>query len=159
MQAFAALCISMAAVGLARGDDETSAFVALRGLDPVELVVGKETPGKPALAVTLGKYRYPFASPATMKQFETDPARYGIQMGGACGRMGLLSGLGDPDRYLVARSMVFTSRSRWRALLTGAPSTTKRERQPLRTLTSADFPPARFPSAGSSASCSTPPCQ
>ncbi len=84
---------------------------ALRGHDPILLAGGKETPGRADLAVLHGGYRYLFATEAHRATFATDPEQYGIQLGGACARMGPLSGQGDPDRWLVhdGRIYVFAS--------------------------------------------------
>src|SRR5262245_27119561 len=72
---------------------------ALKGFDPVSLTQGKEVAGKDDLSVARGRYRYYFASAASKAAFEKDPARYEIQLAGACARMGPLSGLGSPDRF------------------------------------------------------------
>ena len=85
----------------------------LKGLDPVELVNGKEVPGQENLSVTRTRYRYLFASEANKKTFETSPADYQIQLGGGCGQMGSLSGAGNPDRFHVfnKRIYIFASES------------------------------------------------
>jgi hypothetical protein len=45
------------------------------------------------------------------KLFEKSPDQYQIQMGGGCGRMGSLSGVGNPDRYYIfdRRIYIFAS--------------------------------------------------
>lgn len=85
--------------------------LAVRGLDPIELCQGKETPGREDLAASRGSYTYRFASEQSRASFERDPQRYEIQWGGACARMGPLSGRGDPSRYAVhgERIYVFAS--------------------------------------------------
>lgn len=83
------------------------AQIALKGLDPVELVAGKEVMGKEGVSVVRGLYQYRFASAANKQLFEKSPERYAIQMGGACARMGPLSGLGSPDRFLVYDQRIY----------------------------------------------------
>jgi YHS domain-containing protein len=102
-----------AIVFLTTGVDAQSVKVvtALKGFDPVELVDGREVKGAENLSVTRGKYRYLFASEANKQLFEKSPGQYQIQMGGGCGRMGSLSGVGSPDRYYVfdRRIYIFAS--------------------------------------------------
>lgn len=76
-------------------------------MDPVELVAGRETAGDASLAVERYQYRYLFASRENRDEFLRDPERYEIQLGGACGRMGLLSGEGDPERYAVHEGRIY----------------------------------------------------
>jgi len=84
---------------------------ALRGLDPVELCQGREVPGDAARTLEREGFHYLFASGETRARFESDPARFAIQMGGGCGRMGPLSGRGAADRFVVhdGRIYVFAS--------------------------------------------------
>ena len=82
------------------------AVVPLEGLDPVLLAGGKEAQGDEKFSVMRGRFRYLFASAASQAAFERDPARYEIQLGGACARMGP-STLGDPDLYLVHRGRIY----------------------------------------------------
>ncbi len=83
----------------------------LKGFDPVALTQGREVPGKTDIAVAHGRYRYLFSSQENKSAFESHPDRYEIQLGGGCGRMGPLSGLGSPDRFWVhdRRIYVFAS--------------------------------------------------
>lgn len=80
-------------------------------MDPVELVGGKEVPGDPGLTVERDGFVYRFASERNRGKFLADPPRYELADGGACGRMGALSGLGDARRYAVhaGRIYVFAS--------------------------------------------------
>jgi YHS domain-containing protein len=80
-------------------------------VDPVELVSGRAVPGEPALALEHGRHAYTFASARNRAAFESDPARYEIQLGGACARMGPLSGEGSPDLFAVhgGRIYIFAS--------------------------------------------------
>lgn len=70
-------------------------------LDPVELIAGREVPGEAAIARQRGRYTYLFASEANRTAFDADPARCEIQLGGACARMGPLSGEGSVAIHAV----------------------------------------------------------
>ena len=71
-------------------------------LDAVELISGgKEVQGDAGYSSTRGAYTYQFATPANKAEFEKTPAKYEIQLGGACARMGPLSGEGRCDIYAV----------------------------------------------------------
>jgi len=76
-------------------------------VDPIELVAGRETPGKPELALIREGIEYRFASPENKAAFEKDPAKFEVVDGGACGRMGPLSGLGDARRFAVHDHRIF----------------------------------------------------
>ncbi len=81
--------------------------------DPVALTQGHEISGRDSLAVDRPPYLYRFASDESKAAFERDPERFEVQMGGACGRMGPLSGAGSSERYAVheGRIYVFASDS------------------------------------------------
>ncbi|MDX2043615.1 MAG: hypothetical protein SF097_20530 [Acidobacteriota bacterium] len=79
----------------------------LKGLDPVELVNGKEVQGLENLSVTRVRYRYLFVNEANKRAFEKSPADYQIQFGGGCGQMGSLSGAGNPDRFHVFNKHIY----------------------------------------------------
>ncbi len=87
--------------------------LALKGLDPVALAQGREVAGREELELVDGLYRYRFENEASRASFRADRDRYAIQLGGGCGRMGPLSGLGSPDRFLVheGRTYIFASDS------------------------------------------------
>lgn len=78
----------------------------LEGLDPVMLVRGKEVQGDLKVTVTRGKFQYLFASAENKATFEKDPARYEIQMDGACARMGQPV-IGNPDLYTVYKGRIY----------------------------------------------------
>lgn len=106
---FAIICLSL----LASAQTPKQVVTVLKGLDPVELVNGKEVSGQESLSVTRVRYRYLFANEANKKAFEKSPAEYQIQLGGGCGQMGSLSGAGNPDRFHVfnKRIYIFASES------------------------------------------------
>jgi len=82
------------------------AVPVLEGLDPVMLVQGKEVQGDLKITVTRGKFQYLFATSETKATFEKDPARYEIQLEGACARMGAPV-TGDPDLYTVYQGRIY----------------------------------------------------
>jgi YHS domain-containing protein len=57
----------------------TTPAIAIRGLDPVQLVEGREEMGKPEIVADHGGYRYQFVSEPSRVKFAADPARYAIQ--------------------------------------------------------------------------------
>lgn len=80
--------------------------VPLEGLDPVELVNGKEVFGKMAISVIRGRFQYVFGKQENKALFEKNPERYEIQLGGNCARMG--RGIsGNPDLYTVYKERIY----------------------------------------------------
>ena len=78
----------------------------LEGLDPILLLQGKEVQGDLKITVTRGKFQYLFASAENKATFEKDPARYEIQMDGACARMGPPV-TGNPDLFTVYDGRIY----------------------------------------------------
>lgn len=71
-------------------------------LDPVALLRdGAEVAGDPGLTLVHGHVTYRFSTPETKKAFEAEPDRYAVRQGGACARMGALSGVGRPELWAV----------------------------------------------------------
>ncbi|HLK66333.1 MAG TPA: hypothetical protein VKU19_23025 [Bryobacteraceae bacterium] len=85
---------------------QTTENAALEGLDPVLLTQGKEEPGKDSITVHHGLFLYRFASPQTRDRFLKDPARFAIQLDGACARMGAPV-VGLPDSYYVYDGRIY----------------------------------------------------
>lgn len=117
LAAAALLSLALVAPALA---GPPAAEVVLAGHDPVALCGGREVPGLDSITEDRGNWRYRFASEANRARFRADPLRWGVQIGGACARMGPLTGLGSPDRWLVhdGRIYLFASercRDRFRA--------------------------------------------
>lgn len=99
--------VLLSAIGPVFGQSSTRDIVpVLEGLDPVMLVQGKEVQGDLKIAVTRGKFQYLFASAENKAAFEKDPARYEIQMDGACARMGSPV-TGNPDLYTVYKGRIY----------------------------------------------------
>jgi YHS domain-containing protein len=85
--------------------------LALDGLDPIALCEGREVRGDARWSAARGRFTYHFESEAALARFRAAPERFEIQWGGGCGRMGPLSGTGDPGRHLVhdGRLWIFAS--------------------------------------------------
>lgn len=80
---------------------------ALDGIDPVVLIEqGKEVGGKADYSVVRGPFRYLFASRESKAAFEADPAKYEIQFGGLCARMGGATA-GNPADFLVHEGRIY----------------------------------------------------
>jgi YHS domain-containing protein len=98
-----ALLFATVAPAVAQG---SAPVEALDGLDPVLLVQGKEVAGKADLTVVRGRFQYLFSSADTKSTFEREPAKYEIQLGGMCARMGKTAG-GNPADYLVHDGKIY----------------------------------------------------
>lgn len=80
---------------------------ALDGVDPVVLIQqGKEVFGKGEYSVVRGRFRYLFSSSDSKAAFERDPAKYEIQFGGLCARMGRTAS-GNPADFLVHDGKIY----------------------------------------------------
>ena len=97
--------LSVGAFALAQSPSQ-EAVPVLEGLDPVLLVQGKAVQGNLKLTVTRGRSQYFFASEENKGVFEKDPARYEIQLDGACARMGPPV-TGNPDLYSVYQGRIY----------------------------------------------------
>lgn len=71
----------------------------------------QEVSGKSTTFVIRDGWRYLFSSEENRRAFLRNPEAYEVQMGGACARMGELSGLGDPGRHAAVggRLYIFAS--------------------------------------------------
>lgn len=82
-----------------RPDDDAARVFTV---DVVHLLeTGQEQPGDPDRSARHEGFTYHFASDATRDRFAADPQRFAVRLGGACGRMGALSGLGRADLHTV----------------------------------------------------------
>jgi YHS domain-containing protein len=77
--------------------------------DPVALVRdGKDIGGSALITEKREGHRYFFASKANREEFLSNPDRYEIQLGGACGSMGALSGLAQSTKlYAVVGGRLY----------------------------------------------------
>lgn len=78
---------------------------ALKGLDPVTLVAGKEVKGKDEFSVSSDGLRYVFADATNQATFEKDPQRYGIQFHGGCAMMPRVRA--NPDNFTVYKGRIY----------------------------------------------------
>jgi len=102
-----AALVLIPALMAAAGDTAPAGKLVLGGLDPVALVQGTELKGSPGTFVDHFGYRYLFASAQNKDAFLKDPGRHAVQNGGACAKMGPLSGKGSPDRFVVHDGRIF----------------------------------------------------
>lgn len=75
--------------------------------DPVELNRGKEVEGQESIFIDHFRYRYQFASEENKAEFLKNPAKYEIQQGGSCARMGALSGPGSVGIHAVHEGKLY----------------------------------------------------
>ncbi len=85
---------------------ERKAATAIEGLDPVMLSQGKDVIGQQKYSIIRGDFEYLFASEENKSAFEKDPARYEIQLNGACARMGP-SVYGNADLFTVYKGRIY----------------------------------------------------
>jgi YHS domain-containing protein len=79
--------------------------VALKGLDPVLLVKGKEEKGSDKFSVTKGGFRYFFSTAENKAAFEKEPKVYQIQLDGTCP---VVPGAeGDPELFVVHKERIY----------------------------------------------------
>lgn len=78
---------------------------ALKGLDPILLIEGKQVQGTEAHALEHRGFRYLFSSSASLDKFKSDPDRYGIQLGGKCVMSDGMDGA--PDQFAVAGGRIY----------------------------------------------------
>lgn len=76
-------------------------------VDAVELVAGREVAGKASLTAQRGIFTYRFATEANRRAFLAAPQKYEIQLGGGCGRMGPLSGVGSTRLFSVHKNRIY----------------------------------------------------
>ncbi|MBX3096879.1 MAG: hypothetical protein KF812_08455 [Fimbriimonadaceae bacterium] len=81
--------------------------LVLTGLDPIELIAGREVAGKEEFSADYLRHHYRFVSAANRDAFLANTVRFAVQNGGACGSMGAMSGKGTPDRFAVVEGRIF----------------------------------------------------
>lgn len=79
--------------------------LALKGLDPVMLVKGKEVKGDDKLSITREGFIYLFSSSENKALFEKEPKKYEIQNGGMCAVVPNADG--DPEKFLVYKERIY----------------------------------------------------
>jgi YHS domain-containing protein len=80
-------------------------------LDVVELLAGREVAGQAELSLNHDGFAYRFATPENRRAFAQDPARYAVQMDGACSRVGALGTFGKPELYTVHDGRLYIFRT------------------------------------------------
>lgn len=99
------LILALVIVGGQAASAPTS--LVLDGLDPVLLVEGKQVIGQPHLTAAYLRHEYRFSTEENLARFKADPVRFAVQNGGACAKMGELTGRGSPSRWVVTRGKIF----------------------------------------------------
>lgn len=82
------------------------AALALDGVDPVQLVQGKEVLGNTKISVIRKGFEYLFATEENKAIFEKSTEKYEIQLEGSCARMGPQVG-GNPETYSVYQGHIY----------------------------------------------------
>lgn len=100
------LLLVAASCGAARAETPPP-VLALKGLDPVALVAGQETPGVESITATFGRFTYRFATEENKNAFLAKPEQHAVQFGGACGKMGPFSGTGSPNRWFIHEKRIY----------------------------------------------------
>lgn len=86
---------------------EREPVLCLKGLDPVALSGGAETPGVSEHFSVRGAFKYQFANAGNKKKFDASPQLFAAQYGGSCATTGPLTVLGDPTRFLVKDQLIY----------------------------------------------------
>lgn len=102
-----AVAAVIAIVACAEAQDDVCKRVRTFAVDPVELLAGRELKGEAAHFAVRGMYNYQFVSAANKAAFEKQPEKFEVQLGGACARMGPLSGYGRGDIYAVHGGRIY----------------------------------------------------
>jgi putative intracellular protease/amidase/YHS domain-containing protein len=92
----------------ARADDREGPqadVLALKGLDPVALVGGRQVEGKDQFSASSDGFRYLFVDATNKAKFEKEPRRYGIQFNGHCAMMTEARAL--PDLFIVYKERIY----------------------------------------------------
>jgi putative intracellular protease/amidase/YHS domain-containing protein len=79
--------------------------VALKGLDAVALVGGKEVAGDPKHASSRGRFLYQFVSAENKAAFDARPEKYEIQLDGQCAHSPAMKG--NPDLFTVHDGKIY----------------------------------------------------
>ncbi len=82
-----------------------AARLAIKGLDPVALLGGKEVAGDPAIQVRHGAFVYQFANAENRARFEAEPERFAFQLGGHCAVMPRAAA--NPDLFAVHEGRLY----------------------------------------------------
>ena len=100
------IVIALAASACAVAQDKP---VVLKGLDPVQLLAGKETPGQATISHEYGKFTYLFANSEDEKAFVATPDQFAVQNDGKCLMMPDMAG--SPDLFMVYKGKIYLAGS------------------------------------------------
>jgi YHS domain-containing protein len=104
---FAAFTLTAATIAAPLAAQMPASVDVLDGVDPVVLLTtGKEVFGKQEFSVVRGSLTYLFSTAETKATFERQPAKYEIQNGGLCARMGRTA-TGNPSDYMVHEGKIY----------------------------------------------------
>ena len=92
---------------LAMGQAVAPLELALEGRDPIELARGVDVRGFAQYHASYGAFRYHFTSKQNQEKFLKNPEQHGLQIGGACGSMGPLSGRGRGNIFTVVDGQIW----------------------------------------------------
>ena len=102
------LLLAAAVVGLsssAFAQTKSESLLALKGIDPVLLVQGKETKGDEKLSITHKGFKYLFANAENKSRIEKESKRFEIQMEGECP---VVPGAeGNPEIFTVYNERIY----------------------------------------------------
>ena len=113
--------VFLLAAGLFAGDEDR-----VFRTDAVALQGGEEVTGDAGIHAEHQGVTYHFANKANRDTFLKNPDRYAMQLGGACARMGPLSGKGDPARWTVhGKTRGVPEKSAPRGAVSGRPMKTR----------------------------------
>lgn len=76
-------------------------------VDVIELFKGVEQKGEPRYYSVADSYVYHFVNERNKMLFDSNKEKYQIQLGGACARMGPLSGLGSPSIFTIYKNKLY----------------------------------------------------
>jgi putative intracellular protease/amidase/YHS domain-containing protein len=107
---FATLCLALAcapgrSARAADREEPQADVLALKGLDPVALVGGRQVKGKDKFSASSDGFRYLFVDATNKAKFEQEPRRYGIQFNGHCAMMNEARAL--PDLFTVYKGRIY----------------------------------------------------
>lgn len=85
----------------------TQGTAVLDGNDPIDMIEGRIVSGSASFSTNYLRHEYRFCSAEHLAAFKKNPTRYAVQNGGACGKMGALTGKGSPNRWAVANGKIY----------------------------------------------------
>lgn len=96
---------TVGAAEASREDKQAEPRLALRGIDPIEMIKGQSVPGKKQFSLVRKGFRYLFKNAENKAAFEADPERWGIQGDGFCPVAPTAKA--DPDIAIVYKERIY----------------------------------------------------